>query len=436
MDEIVFDDLTCREPKRLRRPDADPLLACLAFRVPAADDLPIFLDHRAAIAVERHTLSDTTVELGGVLLGHEAVDDRTGAPFVWIVRSLEARHYANTEASFTYTHDSWAEIRQARERSFPDLDIVGWYHTHPDFGIFLSGHDQFLHRHFFGQPLQVAYVVDPIRGERGFFYRRADELARVGGFHLVGSKGERQALARSANDLEGIANVETSGVLSPLLEAKLIAMLSRPPSADPSGPGRQVVQLASALAVLFGLLTGTLLIAAVAWIRLGGIDLKLADQANALAAIRADVASTASAQRLAMDALAATSGPEVAARYERAARERDVARAKLSDQRAAGDALAEQYARVRDELNNLRGASVAASKRIVALEGEADSLRAQVQEAGGDQKQPVADPPGGIWRSLILPYGGWVMTAILGVALVLARSQPTSPAPPIGDSQP
>lgn len=430
MDEIVFDDLTCREPKRLRRPDADPQLACLAFRVPAADDLPIFLNHRVAIAMERHTLSDTTVELGGVLLGHEAVDDRTGAPFVWIVGSLEAKHYANTEASFTYTHDSWAEIRQARERSFPDLDIVGWYHTHPDFGIFLSGHDQFLHRHFFGQPLQVAYVVDPIRGERGFFHWRADELARVDGFHLVGSTGERQALARSANDLEGIPNSESLGAFSPLLEAKLIAMLSRPaPTSNPSQPSSAQ---AIAIAALIGLLAGTLLVAGAVW--LGKLDRRLAEDSDALAAIRADVTSAASGQRLAMDVLAATAGPDIAGRYEQAARERDEARARLSDQRAAGDALAEQYARIRNELTKLRSESDAASKRIIALESEADSLRSQSPQGGGAQNQSVPVPTATIWQSTLLPYGGWVAAAILGVALMIARTHPTPPAPPLTES--
>ena len=31
---------------------------------------------------------------------------------------------------------------------FPECDIVGWYHTHPSFGIFLSHHDLFIHQQF------------------------------------------------------------------------------------------------------------------------------------------------------------------------------------------------------------------------------------------------------------------------------------------------
>src|SRR4029078_6272194 len=127
------------------------------------DDLPIFLDHTTADAIERHALRDTSVELGGSLLGRECLADQTGQPFVWITEALEAKHYENTQASFTYTHDSWQEITRGRARLHPDLDIVGWYHPPPDFGIFLSGHDPFIHQNFFDQALQVAYVVDPIR---------------------------------------------------------------------------------------------------------------------------------------------------------------------------------------------------------------------------------------------------------------------------------
>ena len=109
---------------------------------------------------------------------------QTGEPFVWVTQALEAKHYENTQASFTYTHDSWEEITRERDRLHPDLDIVGWYHTHPDFGIFLSSHDLFIHQNFFAQPLQVAYVVDPIRQTRGFFRWRDGEMDQVGGFYL------------------------------------------------------------------------------------------------------------------------------------------------------------------------------------------------------------------------------------------------------------
>ena len=73
-DEIVFGEMKVREPERRPRPDRDRRFACVAYEVPGPIDLPIFLDRRTADAIERHALSDTSVELGGILLGKECLD--------------------------------------------------------------------------------------------------------------------------------------------------------------------------------------------------------------------------------------------------------------------------------------------------------------------------------------------------------------------------
>ncbi len=260
-EDIVFGDVSVREPVRMRRPDRDPRHAAIAVAIPRADDLPIFLDYRPADAIERHALSDTSVELGGILLGKECRDDETGDPFVLITQALEAKHYQNTQASFTYTHDSWEEITRERDASYPDLDIVGWYHTHPDFGIFLSSHDLFIHHHFFANPLQVAYVVDPIRQTRGFFQWREGGMAALRGFFLSGDRTERMAISKVVNELENLPNPEGGHGLSPRLEAELITMLSRPNSPT-------VIERGSG-ALIFGLigsLLGALAVMLIFWL--------------------------------------------------------------------------------------------------------------------------------------------------------------------------
>ncbi len=263
-DEIVFQDVSFREPLRLRRPDRDLNYACLAYGSLGPNDLPIYLDRASADRIERHALSDVSVELGGVLLGQECIDEETGKPFVKILQSLEAKHFENSQASFTYTHDSWDEINRERDDRFPELEIVGWYHTHPNFGIFLSGHDQFIQRHFFGQPLQIAYVVDPIRQTRGFFQWRSDGLAQVEGYYLFAPRTQRLTLARSVNELEGISNDQSEAVvaLSPRLEAGLMAMLNQPRSFAPL-PDRGQNQ---SLIGLIGMILGGLIVSLVLWI--------------------------------------------------------------------------------------------------------------------------------------------------------------------------
>ena len=41
-------------------------------------------------------------------------------------------------ATVVYTHDTWDAIFNEKDAKYPDHIIVGWFHTHPNFGIFLS----------------------------------------------------------------------------------------------------------------------------------------------------------------------------------------------------------------------------------------------------------------------------------------------------------
>jgi proteasome lid subunit RPN8/RPN11 len=50
-----------------------------------------------------------------------------------------------------------------------NLRIVGWWHSHPGFGCFLSGTDLHTQEFFFPESYQAALVVDPIKDEFQFF---------------------------------------------------------------------------------------------------------------------------------------------------------------------------------------------------------------------------------------------------------------------------
>lgn len=449
-DEIQFDEVRYREPVRLRRPDRDRAWACVAYEIPGPDDLPIFLDRAAADAIERHALRDTSVELGGILLGKECVDDQTGSPFVWVTRSLEAKHYENTQASFTYTHDSWEEITRERDQLCPDLDIVGWYHTHPDFGVFLSSHDLFIQHNFFGQKLQVAYVVDPIRQTRGFFQWRRDAMAQVGGFFLIANRAERLALARLANDLENLPISDGTGVgggLSPRLEAELIAMLTRP-STHHQAPAADRA-LNQVLFTLLGTMIGVVSFAAVFW--LNTMHAALQDQAKVLDALRKTVAEANDRQRVVFDAALGEPGDSAAERLIRATRERDEARKKAENQVAINELLearnvqlAADHARLQKKYDEAgafeKDAKDAADLRDRNQEMEAahDRDRKQIKElqvlldtTEGRKAQQLSTDYTRAWYAAVI---GWVVSALLLIALVVGYSYlqppPEDDAPP------
>lgn len=126
-------------------------------------------------AVERHTRAHLDGEVGGFLLGVIAdgtVDVRVAMP---------AEDAVGGRAQVTFTHADWDAAHRAVDTGHPDLQIVGWYHSHPGFGIFLSEYDTFIHANFFAEPEMVALVRDPHDGAVGWFGWRDGEIALLRG---------------------------------------------------------------------------------------------------------------------------------------------------------------------------------------------------------------------------------------------------------------
>jgi proteasome lid subunit RPN8/RPN11 len=156
-------------------PDSDSKIRILGKRRPlnhptwtAADILmnePAFRDAQA------HALSSLNREVAGFLIGPQPEKQPDGRYLVHISDIIIAKHTKMQGASVTYTPESWRYVTDRLAEMYPDETavIVGWYHTHPGFGIFLSGMDQFIHRNFFIQSWHVALVLDPIARRSGFF---------------------------------------------------------------------------------------------------------------------------------------------------------------------------------------------------------------------------------------------------------------------------
>jgi proteasome lid subunit RPN8/RPN11 len=116
-------------------------------------------------------------ETGGFLLGEVTPG---GTPQVRIRHFLPATEARSQSARLTFTHESWSAMNRQAQQHFRDDVVVGWQHTHPNMGIFLSAYDLFIHRHFFREPWHIALVVDPVRQELGFFQWRENEVVDCG----------------------------------------------------------------------------------------------------------------------------------------------------------------------------------------------------------------------------------------------------------------
>src|SRR5688572_7460699 len=116
--------------------------------------------------LHRHGLSQD-VEVCGVLVG--SIHSDPSGPWLYVQDAIEGDHATSRAAQATFTAETWAHIQSVMDRDHPDKRILGWYHTHPGFGIFLSQMDLFIQENFFPLPWQVALVYDPKASEEGLF---------------------------------------------------------------------------------------------------------------------------------------------------------------------------------------------------------------------------------------------------------------------------
>ena len=144
-------------------------------RLPLAESsgaaVDVLLDEAPLRAMQAHALSSLDREVAGVMVGRQPEKQPDGRYVVHVIDSIVAHHTVMQGASVTYTPESWRYMTDTLWERYPDESavIVGWYHTHPGFGIFLSGMDLFIHQNFFTQIWHVAYVLDPRARTSGFF---------------------------------------------------------------------------------------------------------------------------------------------------------------------------------------------------------------------------------------------------------------------------
>jgi proteasome lid subunit RPN8/RPN11 len=133
--------------------------------------------------IRQHARSSIKTEVCGVLVGRE---NTNGMEVEACISGLNAEQAG---AHVTFTQDTWEHIYKVKDQQYPDLRIVGWYHSHPGFGIFLSDHDTFIHKNFFSSPRQIAWVCDPHSDEEGCFGWVGGRIERLTQIRVIDREG-------------------------------------------------------------------------------------------------------------------------------------------------------------------------------------------------------------------------------------------------------
>jgi proteasome lid subunit RPN8/RPN11 len=126
----------------------------------AAAALRVSLNRKAWADLIAHGRESLDAEVCGVLVGDVCEDDQ--GLFVDVRGAIRGTAAREARAHVTFTHETWNQIHAELDRNYPELQIVGWYHTHPGFGVEFSSMDRFIQENFFSGKTQVAFLSDPL----------------------------------------------------------------------------------------------------------------------------------------------------------------------------------------------------------------------------------------------------------------------------------
>ena len=137
--------------------------------------------------IKEFTKDKLTVESGGMLMGYIVqANDKSN---IIIDGFIEGKYSEGTPTTLKFTHETWEYVHKEADSNFPNDKIIGWIHTHPSFGIFLSNYDKFIQQNFFNDENQIAYVVDPIQHIEGFFFWINGQIEKCPGFYIYDEVG-------------------------------------------------------------------------------------------------------------------------------------------------------------------------------------------------------------------------------------------------------
>jgi len=136
------------------------------------------------------------LEAMGLLVGR--VFSWRGAQYVVVEDFITARNRASA-VSVRFSEDAFGELvektvgktseRTADKAARQKRIFVGWAHSHPGYGCFLSSTDVETQRKYFPAPFHVALVVDPLKEDGGglvkMFYKTRESGYREASFAVV-----------------------------------------------------------------------------------------------------------------------------------------------------------------------------------------------------------------------------------------------------------
>jgi len=201
--QSILDEIEIHPYEEEALPICEPPLRRGRYRIhgrPEDADVVVLCAQSAILAVQKHARDQASKEVAGMLLGRAFMHE--GRTYIEITEYIKGRPRSTHQSSVNHiqiSDEMWAEMYRVKDQRYPDLAVVGWFHSHPGHGIFLSEDDKPIQRHHFPRLWHTAMVFDPLAHEGGFFIWAGSDLIRAPGFYELYDEGREASIVRWRN---------------------------------------------------------------------------------------------------------------------------------------------------------------------------------------------------------------------------------------------
>ena len=138
------------------------------FRKRSVKDVGLFIHSQTieVIAEEADASAALDQETMGVMIGRVYRDEE--GQYAVMHRTITSDLIADS-THVRFDKDSMDALIDGIDAMEDDERVIGWYHSHLDYGVFMSETDVRTQHSMFGGSMGFALVIDPLRGEFAVF---------------------------------------------------------------------------------------------------------------------------------------------------------------------------------------------------------------------------------------------------------------------------
>ena len=156
----------------------------MSQRLSETSQLPyeVYIEDPALVGILEHCRSDLPLEAIGFLVGKAY--EWMNHPYVHIKGFTPGKSKA-TKVHVEFDDGAMQDVSAKLHSRYQGSFLVGWYHSHPGYGCFLSETDLDSQRTYFSESYHVALVVDPSSDTIEFFKLDASLGYRPASFTVI-----------------------------------------------------------------------------------------------------------------------------------------------------------------------------------------------------------------------------------------------------------